>query len=88
MRFSIKDLRDGLNLIVDLILFSTINSEFYKNSKMNIEDQDTELYTTFIVPFNEEFIKTKYEKILNIISQPETPAPEEIEVHKSELGLE
>ena len=42
-----------------------------------------ELYTTFIVPFDKEFIKTKYEKKgQNKISQSEAPAPEEIEVHK------
>ena len=28
----------------------------------NTEDQDTELYTTFIVLFDKEYIKTKYEK--------------------------
>ena len=43
--------------------FSTINSEFYKElSENNIEYQDTELYTTFIVPFDKESIKTKDEK--------------------------
>ena len=42
---------------------STSHSQLYKELiKYNIEDQDTELYTTFIVPFDEEFIKTNYEK--------------------------
>ena len=41
---------------------STIHSEFYKDFFYNIEDQDTELYTTFDVPFDEEFINTKNEK--------------------------
>ena len=37
----------------------------------------------FIVPFDIELIKTKYEKQKpNMISQSEAPAPEEIEVHK------
>ena len=27
----------------------------------NIKDQDTEVYTKFIVPFDEECMKTKYE---------------------------
>ena len=58
--------------------FSTIHSEFYKKLfENNIEDQDTELYKTFIVTFDKEFIKTKYEKKgQNIISQSEAPAPE------------
>ena len=39
------------------------HSEWYKELfKNNIEYQETELYTTFIVPFDEEFIKTNYEK--------------------------
>ena len=29
----------------------------------NIEDQDTELYKTFIVKFDKEYIKTKYVKM-------------------------
>ena len=42
-----------------------------------------ELYKTFIVPFDKEFIKAKYQKIgPNMISQPEAPATEEIEVDK------
>ena len=49
---------------------------------MNIGDQYTEFYTTFIVPFDEEFIKTNDEKKPNMISQSEAPAPSEIEVHK------
>ena len=40
------------------------------------------MYTTFIVPLDEEFINTKYEKRPNMISQSEAPKPEEIEVHK------
>ena len=36
-----------------LIFFSTIHSEFYKELFVkNIEDQDTELYTKFIVTFD------------------------------------
>ena len=35
---------------------------YIKDFFKNIDDQDTEMYTTFIVPFDEEFIKTKYEK--------------------------
>ena len=39
--------------------FYTINSEFYKDIfQNNIEDQETELYTMFIVPLDKEFIKT------------------------------
>ena len=34
----------------------------YIKKLKNIEDQYTELYTTFIVPFDEEFIKTTNEK--------------------------
>ena len=42
------------------ITFSTIHSEFYKELfENNIEDQDTELYTTFIVPFYKQYINTK-----------------------------
>ena len=37
--------------------------------KDNIEDQDMEVYKTFIVLFYIEVIKTKYEKIPNNISQ-------------------
>ena len=55
LRVSLKDLQDGLNLIVGLkkqyflqLIQNSINI-FWKN----IEDQDTELYTTFIVPFYE-----------------------------------
>ena len=44
--------------------------------------QNTELYTKFIVPFDEEFIKKSCEKRANIISKSEAPAPEEIEVQK------
>ena len=40
--------------------------QFIQNSintlKNNIEYQDTELYTTFILLFDEEFINTNYEK--------------------------
>ena len=44
-------------------IFSTIQSEFYEELFLkNIEDQHTELYTTFIVTFDGEFIKTKYEE--------------------------
>ena len=40
-------------------IFYTIHSEFYgKRFEKNIEGQDTELYTTFIVPFDKESIKT------------------------------
>ena len=43
--------------------FFTIHSEFYKKRfEKNIEDQDKELYKTFIVPFDKESIKTKYVK--------------------------
>ena len=42
---------------------SKIHSELYKELFENIiEDQDTELYTTLIVSFDKEYIKTKYEK--------------------------
>ena len=44
-------------------IFSTIHSEFYKELfENNIEDQNTELYTKFISPFDKEYIKTKYEE--------------------------
>ena len=43
--------------------FSAILSELYKELfENNIEDQDTELYTTCIVLFDKEYTKTKYEK--------------------------
>ena len=63
---------------------STIHSEFYKELfENNIEDQDTELYTTFIVLSDKESIKTKYEKNgPNMITQSEAPAQEGIEVQK------
>ena len=42
---------------------STIHSELYKEVvKKNNEHQDTELYKTFIVTLDKEFINTKYEK--------------------------
>ena len=42
--------------------FSSIISELYKKRfGGNIEYQDTELYTMFIVPFDDEFFKTNYE---------------------------
>ena len=33
-----------------------------KNFERNIDYQDTELYTTLIVPFDREYIETKYGK--------------------------
>ena len=61
-----------------LTFFSKIHSEIYKALfKNNIEYQDMEVYKTFLVPFDEEFIKKKIEKQkLNMIFQSEAPAPE------------
>ena len=50
---------------------------------MNMKDKDTELYTASIAPFDEEYIKTNYEKQWpNMISISEAPYLEEREAHK------
>ena len=57
--------------------FSTINSEFQNELfEKNIDDQDTGIYTAFIVPFDRESINTKYKKGPKMITQSEAPAPE------------
>ena len=51
--------------------------------KNNIEDQDTDVYKTFVVPFDKELINRKYEKPKpHMISQSDAPAPEEVVVRK------
>ena len=85
LRVNLSDLRDSLNLIFSFkTTFSKIHSEPYKALfKRNIEDQDMQVYKTFIVLFDKELIKKKYEKQKpNMVSQSEAPAPEEIVVRK------
>ena len=67
-----------------LSLFLKNHSEIYKELfKNNIEDQNTEVYKTSVVPFNKELINRKYEKQKpHMISQSDTPAPEELLVRK------
>ena len=47
-----------------------------------------ELFKTFIVPFDIDLIKTKYEKqTTNMIYQSEAPATEEIVVRKHQIDI-
>ena len=55
--------------------FSESHSEFYNELfEKNIENQDTEVYKTFSVPFDKELINRKYEKPKpHMISQSDAP---------------
>ena len=67
-----KYLQEGLNLIVGFFFkhFLQFIQNSIKNIEKIIEDQNTELYKTFIVPFSKGSIKTKYVKDgLNMITQ-------------------
>ena len=57
--------------------YSRRNSEFYKELfKENIEYQDTEVHTMFVVQFDKELINRKNEEPKpHLISQPDAPAP-------------
>ena len=60
------------------------HSGLYKELiKNNIEDQGTEVYETFVVPFDKELINIRYEKPKpHMIYQSDAPAPEELVVCK------
>ena len=83
MRVSLKDLQDGLILIVSFKNLQLNQTSIKNVYEKYIEGQGMELYKTFFVTFDKESIKTKnVSNAPNFITQLEAPSPEVIVVGK------